>query len=89
MGYEVVSKFFLIHTALDKQLVPQNLRGELPDSSVNDLVACIDHNFEPTLNEYRKAVPFKQDFQGAFDVVLIERLLRRIKEKGWPKQALG
>lgn len=42
----------MVHTALDEQVIPQNLFRALPGRSANDFVACVDHDVEHTLNQH-------------------------------------
>ncbi|EED18626.1 reverse transcriptase, putative [Talaromyces stipitatus ATCC 10500] len=49
--------------------------GALPLRSINNLTTCLTHDVEQALN---------QDVKGAFDTVLPGRLIRRLREQGWP-----
>lgn len=79
----------MTYTALHSQIIPQNIFGALPRRSANDLVSCVVHDVEHILSLRQKAVLVTLDVQGAFDSVLHERLLRRIKKMGWPIEAIS
>ncbi|KAI0992193.1 hypothetical protein K3495_g15993, partial [Podosphaera aphanis] len=78
----------MAHTALERQAIPRQLFGALPKRSANDLVACVVHDIEHTLKMRQKAVLVTLDVQGAFDAVLYERLLKRMRNMGWPEHAI-
>lgn len=58
--------------------------GALPRRSAIDLTTCITHDIERALNESRTASILTLDVKGAFDSVLPGRLIRRLREQGWP-----
>ena len=58
--------------------------GALPRRSIIDLTICITHDIERALNEGRTASMLTLDVKGAFDFVLPGRLIRRLREQGWP-----
>ena len=59
--------------------------GALPCRSVVDLTSCLTHDIERALNEGKTASIFTLDIKGAFDAVLPGRLIRRLREQGWPE----
>lgn len=68
-----------------KILSPQHF-GALPKRSALDLVACATHDIELALRKGKEASMLIMDVQGAFDAVLPNRLVKRLREQGWPTQ---
>lgn len=62
--------------------------GALPRRSAIDLTTCITHDIERALNEGRTASMLTLDVKGAFDSVLPGRLIRRLREQGWPENLI-
>lgn len=58
--------------------------GALPCRSAIDLTTCLTHDVERALNEGKTASMLTLDIKGAFDAVLPGRLVRRLREQGWP-----
>ncbi|POS85096.1 hypothetical protein EPUL_005538 [Erysiphe pulchra] len=58
--------------------------GALPYRSAVDLTTCLTHNVERALNEARTPSMPTLDVKGAFDAVLPGRLVRQLREQGWP-----
>ena len=58
--------------------------GALPLSSAVDLSTCPTHDVEDALNRGLTASLLTLDVKGAFDTVLPGRLVRRLREQGWP-----
>ena len=58
--------------------------GALPLRSAVDLTTCLTHDVETALNSNRTASLLTLDVKGAFDGVLPGRLIRRLREQGWP-----
>ena len=59
--------------------------GALPGRSAVDLTTCLTHDVERALSEGRTASMLTLDVKGAFDAVLPGRLVRRMREQGWPE----
>jgi hypothetical protein len=53
-----------------------------------DLVALFTHDIKAALANGKKVTMFTLNIQGAFDVILKRRLLKRITEQGWPLSLL-
>lgn len=68
-----------------KILSPQHF-GALPKRSALDLVACTTHDIELALRKGKEASMLIIDVQGAFDAVLPNRLVKRLREQGWLTQ---
>jgi hypothetical protein len=58
--------------------------GALPLRSAVDLTSCLTHDVEEALNQGHVASLLTLDVKGAFDAVLPGRLVRRLREQGWP-----
>ncbi|EED20549.1 conserved hypothetical protein [Talaromyces stipitatus ATCC 10500] len=58
--------------------------GALPLRSATDLTTCLTHDVEQALNQGMTASLLTLDVKGAFDSVLPGRLIRRLREQGWP-----
>ena len=70
-----------------KVLHPQQF-GALPLRSATDLAAALIHDVEETWARGLKASMLTLDIQGAFDAVLSGRLIRRLREQGWPTNVI-
>lgn len=70
--------------AIRFKIVPQQLFGALPGCSAVDLVFCVIHDAEAAMRNKKVMAMVTLDVQGAFDAVLHKRLLRRLREQGWP-----
>jgi hypothetical protein len=66
-----------------KVLVPQQF-GALPLRSSVDLTTCLTQDIESAMNNGLTASVLTLDVKGAFDAVLPGRLVRRLREQGWP-----
>ncbi|OAQ65613.1 reverse transcriptase [Purpureocillium lilacinum] len=58
--------------------------GALPKRSAVDLVAALIHDIEIALSRGLVATLVTMDVQGAFDTVLCNRLILRLRQQGWP-----
>lgn len=58
--------------------------GALPTRSATDLLACVTHEIEHSLENRRTATMMTLDVQGAFDAALRKRLMLRMLQQGWP-----
>lgn len=66
------------------QVLPKQQFGALPLRSAVDLTTCLTHDIETALNRGLTASLLTLDVKGAFDAVLPGRLVRRLREQGWP-----
>ncbi|OAQ74382.1 endonuclease/reverse transcriptase [Purpureocillium lilacinum] len=64
-------------------LHPQQI-GALPKRSAVDLVAALVHDIETALANGQVATLVTMDVQGAFDTVMRNRLILRLRQQGWP-----
>lgn len=58
--------------------------GALPKRSAVDLVASLVHDIEVALSQQKVATLVTMDIQGAFDTVMRNRLILRLRQQGWP-----
>ncbi|KAI0996688.1 hypothetical protein K3495_g11494 [Podosphaera aphanis] len=58
--------------------------GALPKRSSVDLTTCLTHDVETALAKGLTATLATLDIKGAFDTVLPGRLIKRLREQGWP-----
>jgi hypothetical protein len=70
--------------AISLQIVGNQQFGALPLRSSVDLTTCLTHDVEEALLSGSKASFLTMDVKGAFDGVLPGRLVRRLREQGWP-----
>src|ERR1700694_2814947 len=70
-------------TVQDQVLQPQQI-GALPRRSAVDVVAALLHDIEAAMERRQVATLVTVDVEGAFDAVLRNRLLLRLREQGWP-----
>lgn len=66
------------------KVLPKQQFGALPLRSAVDLTTCLTHEVETALNSKLKASLITLDIKGAFNAVLPGRLIRRLREQGWP-----
>ncbi|OAQ65636.1 endonuclease/reverse transcriptase [Purpureocillium lilacinum] len=64
-------------------LHPQQI-GALPKRSAVDPVAALVHDIETALANGQVATLVTMDVQGAFDTVMRNRLILRLRQQGWP-----
>ncbi|KAJ3499512.1 hypothetical protein NLG97_g286 [Lecanicillium saksenae] len=59
--------------------------GALPKRSAVDLVAALVHDIEETFAQGLVATLVTMDVEGAFDTVMRNRLILRLRQQGWPE----
>ncbi|KAI0998731.1 hypothetical protein K3495_g9465 [Podosphaera aphanis] len=72
--------------AIKHKLFTRQQFRALPLRSSVDLLTCLTHHIESALARGETASIATLDIKGAFDAVLTGRLVRRLREKGWPFQ---
>ncbi|KAI0994497.1 hypothetical protein K3495_g13685 [Podosphaera aphanis] len=72
--------------AIKHKLLTRQQFGALPLRSSVDLTTCLTHDIENALARGETASIATLDIKGAFDAVLPGRLVRRLREQGWPSQ---
>ncbi|KAI1002277.1 hypothetical protein K3495_g5927 [Podosphaera aphanis] len=87
-GLEILVAKRMAHTALERNVIPRQLFGALLNRFANDLVACVIHDIEHTLQMRQTAELVTLDVQGAYHAVLHERLLKRMRNMGLPEHIL-
>ena len=70
--------------AIHYKVLARQQFGALPLRSAIDLTTCLTHDVEQALNQGMTASILTLDIKGAFDAVLPGRLVRRLREQGWP-----
>ncbi|KAF5721341.1 reverse transcriptase domain-containing protein, partial [Fusarium mundagurra] len=58
--------------------------GALPKRSATDLVTALIHDIEEAFARNKVVTLVTMDIQGAFDTVMRNRLVLRLREQGWP-----
>ncbi|CEJ95274.1 hypothetical protein VHEMI10763 [[Torrubiella] hemipterigena] len=84
-GLERVLARRLAYQAIASGILPETLAGALPKRSAIDIVASLVFDLEDLA--FRKklvATLVTMDAKGAFDAVLRGRLIKRLREQGWP-----
>ncbi|KAK5994259.1 putative RNA-directed DNA polymerase from transposon BS-like protein [Cladobotryum mycophilum] len=71
-------------TSVQHEVLDPKQAGALPKRSAVDLAAALIHDIDQALMEGKVATLVTMDVQGAFDAVLCNRLLLRLREQGWP-----
>ena len=75
-------------TALKTQLLNPQHCSALPRRSATDLAASFTHDAELALSQGKQVTMVTMDIQGAFDALLVHRLLTRLLQQGWPDTAI-
>ena len=66
------------------EVLPPQQFGALPLRSATDLASCLIYDVESSKARGMKSTLLTLDVKGAFDTVLPGRLVRRLREQGWP-----
>lgn len=74
----------IAYTAVRDQILHPTQAGALPKRSAVDLVAALVHDIEQALNRGKVATVTTMDILGAFDAILRNRLILRLRQQGWP-----
>ena len=69
--------------AISLQILSSQQFGALLLRSATDLTTCLTHDVKAALNKGLKTTLLTMDVEGAFDGVLLGRLVRRLYEQGW------
>ncbi|KAI0995332.1 hypothetical protein K3495_g12850, partial [Podosphaera aphanis] len=72
--------------AIKYKVLARQQFGALPQRSSTDLTTCLTHDVETALAKGLTASMATLDIKGAFDAVLPGRLIKRLREQGWPAQ---
>ena len=76
----------MAHTAMAFNVLSPQHGGALPKRSAMDLVNSFVHDVEMAWSRHEHVTMVTMDVQGAFDALLKNRLLQRLKDQGWPAQ---
>ena len=87
-GLERILARRIAWTAMTRGVLSPQHAGALPKRSCMDLVAAFTHEVEMAFSKGMRVTMVTMDVQGAFDALLKNRLLHRMKEQGWPTAAL-
>jgi ribonuclease HI len=87
-GFERVISRRISWTALTHRVLSTQHGGALPKRSAMDLVASFTHDVEKAIAEGYQVTMVTLDVQGAFDALLVNRLLYRMQRQGWPTSLL-
>jgi hypothetical protein len=87
-GLERIIAKRIAWTALANGILSPQHGGALPKRSALDLVASFTHDVETAIARGHEVTVVTMDVQGAFDVLLVKRLLKRMTEQGWPLSLL-
>lgn len=84
-GLERILARRVASTALAFRVISPQQAGAIPTRSATDLLACVTHDIEHSLENRHTATMMTLDVQGAFDAVLRRRLIIRMLQQGWPR----
>jgi ribonuclease HI len=87
-GLERIIAKRIAWTALANDILSPQHGGALPKRSAMDLVASFTHDVESAFAMGREVTMITMDVQGAFDALLVRRLLERMTKQGWPLSLL-
>jgi len=87
-GLERIIAKRLAWIALTHGILSPQHGGALPKRSGMDLVTSFTHDVERALSAGKEITMITMDVQGAFDALLVRRLLKRMIAQGWPRPLL-
>lgn len=87
-GLERILTKRMSHLAIIWDISGRQQFGALPKRSATDLVSCVVHDIEGAKLQGWASTFVTLDVQGAFDTVLHNWLIWRMKNQGWPKSIL-
>lgn len=70
--------------AITEHILNDQHFGALPKRAATDLVACVVHDVEQAFSRGHNASLLTADVSGAFNAVLKNRLVHRLRMQGWP-----
>lgn len=73
----------IANTILLYKVVSPQQAGALPTRAASDLLACLTHDIEHSLETGGTASILTLDLKGAFDATLQKRLMLRMRQQGW------
>lgn len=87
-GFERIIARRLAWTAMTEGILSPQHTGALPKRSAMDLVTAFKHDVERAFARGKCVTMVTMDVQGAFDALLVNRLLHRMKAQGWATEVL-
>lgn len=78
----------LAWTAIKSKILHPQQFGALPGRSATDLAAALIHDVEESWSRGLKVSMLTLDIRGAFDAVLPGKLIKRLREQGWPTEVV-
>ncbi|OWT42476.1 reverse transcriptase [Pochonia chlamydosporia 170] len=83
-GLERVIGRRLAYLAVKYKVLHANQAGALPKRSATDIVTALVYDVERALGNGKIATLVTMDVKGAFDAILPNRLVLRLRQQGWP-----
>ncbi|OAQ58954.1 reverse transcriptase [Pochonia chlamydosporia 170] len=83
-GLERVIGRRLAYLAVKYKVLHPNQAGALPKRSATDIVTALIYDVERALGNGKIATLVTMDVKGAFDAILPNRLVLRLRQQGWP-----
>lgn len=87
-GLERIIAKRMSYLAITSDIVGQQQFGALTKRSATDLVSCVIHDIEEAQTQGWASTFITLDVQGAYDAVLHNRLIWRMKQQGWSDNIL-
>jgi len=87
-GLERIIAKRLAWTAMTNGIISPQHGGALPKRSAMDLIAAFTHDVEQAFARGQHVTMVTLDVQGAFDALLKNKLLHRMKGQGWRTETL-
>lgn len=82
-GLERVIARRMAHAALKHGILHPNQAGALPKRSAVDIVVSLIYDIEKALAAGQVATLVTEDVMGAFDAILRNRMILRLRQQGW------
>ncbi|KAM3462859.1 hypothetical protein MY5147_009760, partial [Beauveria neobassiana] len=83
-GLERVIARRMAYAAIKYSILHPNQAGALPKRSAVDIVVSLIYDIEKALAAGKVATLVTEDVMGAFDAILRNRMILRLRQQGWP-----
>ncbi|KAJ6785029.1 hypothetical protein PWT90_10770 [Aphanocladium album] len=83
-GLERVIARRMAYAAIKYGIIHSNQAGALPKRSAIDIVVSLIYDIEKALAAGKVATLVTEDVMGAFDAILRNRMILRLRQQGWP-----
>ena len=83
-GLERVIARRMANAAIKYGILHSNQAGALPKRSAVDIVVSLIYDIEKALAAGQVATLVTEDVMGAFDAILCNRMILRLRQQGWP-----